>query len=94
MLSKPATVVFTKKKNKGKISVSDRYRLIYEEGVLIPARDLEKALLGKVGATAPYLDMVDSRVISQLKSRTGKIINHEKDLPEYPYLIDATKNLE
>ena len=94
VLSKPATVVFTKKKNKGKISVSDRYRLIYEEGMLIPARDLEKALLGKVGATAPYLDMVDSRVISQLKSRTGKIINHEKDLPEYPYLIDATKNLE
>lgn len=89
--NKVADVVYTKDDNKGKIKHNDKYQLKYEEGKLIPAIELEANLLDKIGPRLPSQDLVDARVIKSVKARTGKFIDHENQLPEYPYFQQAMK---
>ena len=41
-------------------------------------------VLNNVGATVPNRDATDMRIIAEVRSRTGKIIGHEKELGNWP----------
>jgi hypothetical protein len=49
-----------------------------------PAEEALELVLRSAGATLPKRDPVDARIVSDVRNRTGKIINNEKDVGGWP----------
>jgi|APSaa5957512622_1039677.scaffolds.fasta_scaffold05251_2 hypothetical protein len=53
----------------------------------MPASDVLDALLADVGATRPSRDAVDARIVTQVKERSGRVIDSQEEVggwPQYP----------
>lgn len=55
-----------------------------------PAAAAYELVLAHVGATVPKRDPTDARTLADVRSRTGRIIRHEKDLGTGPTYADGT----
>ena len=51
---------------------------------LVSAQDCYEPILNKAGATYPYRDAVDARVVYETKTDTGRYINTEDEVGGYP----------
>lgn len=77
---------------KDEASVMPRSKGVYSEKPAIPLSDVtiqtaaagEKAVLKSVGALLPSRDPVDQRLVREVESRTGKIIDSPQDAGGYP----------
>jgi pectate lyase len=52
----------------------------------LPATDALAAVLASVGASRPMRDSVDTRLVADVRNRTGKMINSQKDVGGWPDL--------
>jgi pectate lyase len=52
----------------------------------VPAADLLKLVLPTVGASLPKRDVVDTRLVNDVRNRTGHIIDSQKDVGGWPEL--------
>ena len=52
----------------------------------LSAAETYEAVLTNVGATRPKLDSVDQRILAEVKSGTGRIINHPSEVGGWPEL--------
>jgi len=52
----------------------------------VPAKDLLKLVLPTVGASLPKRDSVDTRLVNDVRNRTGHIIDSQKDVGGWPEL--------
>jgi pectate lyase len=50
----------------------------------VPARDVYEAVLAGVGATVPARDAVDTRIVADVRSRTGRIIDSQQQVGGWP----------
>ncbi|MEM6820396.1 MAG: pectate lyase [Verrucomicrobiota bacterium] len=56
-----------------------------ESGITIhPTAEVKALVLAHAGATAPKRDSVDQRIVSDVKNKTGKIINSQKEVGGWP----------
>jgi hypothetical protein len=51
-----------------------------------PAQEAYELVLAGVGASRPVRDAVDARLIRQVRDRTGKLIDSQKDVGGWPEL--------
>ncbi|MFM9078759.1 MAG: hypothetical protein ACKOTE_01265 [Opitutaceae bacterium] len=52
----------------------------------VPAREAYELVLASVGASRPVRDAVDSRLIRQVRDRTGQLINSQTEVGGWPEL--------
>jgi pectate lyase len=52
----------------------------------VPAKDVPKLVLPIVGASLPKRDVVDARLVSDVRNRTGKLIDSQKQVGGWPEL--------
>ena len=55
----------------------------------VPARELLPVVLSEVGASRPARDAVDRRLVEHVRSRTGALINSQKEVGGWPQLKTA-----
>jgi hypothetical protein len=55
----------------------------------VAANDLVEHVLASVGASLPRRDPVDTRLVEHVRTRTGKIINSQKEVGGWPELKSA-----
>ena len=55
----------------------------------VPAKQAFELVLANVGATRPKRDAVDARLIEHVRTRTGKLIDSQKDVGGWPDLKSA-----
>lgn len=55
----------------------------------VPAKDLIEFVLATVGASRPKRDSVDARLVDHVRTRTGKIIDSQKEVGGWPLLHSA-----
>ena len=55
--------------------------------MILSATETYEAVLANVGATRPKLDLVDQRILADVKNGTGKIINHPSEVGGWPRLV-------
>lgn len=83
---RPATINYEKSDNEGKIKENDKYRLDLSVQAWHEASHLLEIILDNVGVTHTKRNMIDNRIIGQVKKRTGELIDHEDQTPEFNYL--------
>jgi hypothetical protein len=52
----------------------------------VPAKDLLELVLPTVGASLPKRDVVDARLVNDVRNRTGKIIDSQQQVGGWPEL--------
>jgi hypothetical protein len=52
----------------------------------VPAKDLLELVLPTVGASLPKRDVVDTRLVNDVRNRTGKIIDSQQQVGGWPEL--------
>ncbi|WP_154791993.1 Ig-like domain-containing protein [Occultella kanbiaonis] len=55
----------------------------------LSAEDAYEAVLAGVGASLPYYDAVDARLLNEVRSGTGRLINSQNEVGGYPVLADG-----
>jgi hypothetical protein len=60
----------------------------------VPAKDLLDLVLPTVGASFPKRDSVDARLIADVRNRTGKLIDSQKDVGGWPELQSGEAPLD
>jgi hypothetical protein len=71
--------------------------LAYKQGVAIPCAEVSTddpltaytKVLAEAGATLPQRDAVDTRIVAEVVSGTGRIIDDEQDVGAWPVLVSA-----
>ena len=62
--------------------------------VVKPATDVKKLVLNNAGAFPWERDDIDKRIITEVKSGTGKIIDSEKEVGGYPIIKPVYRKFE
>jgi len=60
---------------------------------VVPSRQVEDLVLSYAGARPAERDPVDSRIIAEVRSRTGRIINSQREVGGWPDHPQATREL-
>ena len=75
----------------------------FASATVVDAKDCYESVLTKAGATYPYRDAIDARVVAETRNDTGRYINTEDEVGGYPaqtisekiqnVLVDYTRKL-
>ena len=64
------------------------------EGATLPAKDVYAAVLNHVGASFPFRDSLDQRLVNAVKQGTGKSVNHPDEVGGWPELRSSRPPLD
>ena len=56
----------------------------FASATVVDAKDCYESVLTKAGATYPYRDAIDARVVAETRNDTGRYINTEDEVGGYP----------